>query len=278
MKPIRTALIALGLAAAPLHAADNSNEQELRLGDVFNILLGAYNGAADIAEQRGHPFAAERLSREDAARLERGLNHLQHELQNLVKADGSLDSQRAAQLLNELQALRGEPRIDFVKAEESLRRASNEGQLGFENFLGAVASAALSAEVGELKQLAAQQLGDTPYRGDTILLDLLKLAYADRELGSVDPAREEKAHQLLAHVIAQGHISETRYEDIRKVLGALGRPFRDDYKTWERARDNLVRRELKNREMQDVIGLLQNKELTPEQREQILRALQNDKK
>lgn len=243
MKPtFRIALCSLALALFPVQATEN--EHEIRLGDVFNILFGAYNGAADVAEQRGHPFA-ERLSTEDAQRLERGLNHLQEELRGLVRTDGTLDSKRAAELLNELQQLRSDgKRFDFVQAEEVLRRADSEGNLGF----------------------------------DSVLVDLLKLVYADRELDSVDAAREEKAHQLLADVLAKGQVSEARYEEIRRLLDAIGRPFRDDYKAWERGRDKIVRRELKMREMNDVIGVLQNKDLTPEQREQILRALQPDKK
>lgn len=276
----RLALCTLAIALFPAHAAENENE--IRLGDVFNILLGAYNGAADVAAERGHPLAAQRLSQEDAARLERGLNHLQQELRGLVKADGTLDSQRAAELLNELQQLRGgNTRFDFVQAEEALRRAEREGNLGLDSVLGAVigaGSAALSAEIGELKALAAEQMGSAPYRGDSVLVDLLKLVYADRELGSVDPAREEKAHQLIADVLARGQVSEARHEEIRKLLDAIGRPFKEDYKAWERGRDKIVRRELKAREMHDVIGMLQNKDLTPEQREQILRALQPDKK
>lgn len=275
----RIALCTLAVALFPAQAAEN--ESEIRLGDVFNILLGAYNGAADVAEQRGHPFA-ERLSTEDAARLERGLNHLQEELRGLVQKDGTLDSKRAAELLNELQQLRSDgKRFDFVQAEEALRRADSEGKLGFDSVLGAVigaGSAALSAEVGELKALAAEQMGTATYRGDSVLVDLLKLVYADRKLDDVDAAREEKAHQLLADVLAKGQVGEARYEEIRTLLDAIGRPFKEDYKAWERGRDKIVRRELKMREMNDVISVLQNKDLTPEQREQILRALQPSKK
>lgn len=280
MKKIwHASLCSLGFALLPAQA--NENPDNIRLGDVLNILLGAYNGAADVAEQRGHPFA-ERLSAEDAARLERGLNHLQQELQGVVRADGTLDSQRAAQLLNDLQQLRGgQPTFDFVQAEEALRRAERNGNLTLEGVLGAVVgagNAALSAEVAELKALADAQMGTAAYRGDSVLVDLLKLVYADRELNSVDPAREEKAHRLVADVLARGQVSEARYEEIRKLLDAIGRPFKEDYKAWERGRGKIVRRELKTQEMQDVIGVLQNKDLTPEQREQILRALNPNKK
>ena len=276
MNRMRTALYTLALAALPLIAQPQSEEQPMRLGDVLGLLIGAYNGAAEAAEQGGHPLFAERLSEADTARLKRGLNQLQNELQGLVKDDGTLDSQRAAQLLNALQQLQGgETRFDFVKAEAALDRARKreDGALldQFLNILASGGGAALTADVNQFKRLAAEQIGG-PHAVET-LVDLLKIIYADRELGSVNPAREQQAHALIAQTVQSGAVSTAHFEEIRKLLGAIGGPFKDDYKHWNKARDTLLRPAVDTGEINSIIKALQNKNLTPEQREQILRAL-----
>ena len=261
------------LATAAYAQQQNADEKDVQLGDVLGILIGAYQGAADAAEKSGHSFLEEKLSPEEVARLQRGLNYLQSELQSLVDKDGKLDTARAAELLNALQQLQGDTRFDFVKAEQALQRVER-GDLTLEgalNLLTNPESVALSEEVARLKRLAAEQIGASSDEG--ALVDLLKIVYADRKLGSVNAEREIRAHALVAEALQQGGMSEAHYGEIRTLLDAIGSPFKADYRAWNKARDNIIRRELKREEMTDVISLLQNKELTPEQREQILRAL-----
>ena len=49
MNRMRTALYTLTLAALPLIAQPQSEEQPMRLGDVLGLLIGAYNGAVEAA-------------------------------------------------------------------------------------------------------------------------------------------------------------------------------------------------------------------------------------
>lgn len=277
MTLLRHATCALLLASATCALAQNQEEQPMRLGDVLGLLIGAYNGAADAAEQGGYPLFEERLSQADAARLQRGLNYVQNELQSLVKEDGTLDSKRAAELLNALQQLQGgETRFDFVKAEAALERARHQkdGEL-LDQLLTALSSAggaALSADVAQYQRLAAEQLGG-PYQHDT-LIDTLKLVYADRKLGSVSEAREAQAHALIAKTIEHGGIDQAQFEDVRRLLDAIGGPFKPDYRAWTRAQDALLRPAANSQDVNNILNALQNKTLTPEQREEILRALQ----
>lgn len=281
MKTLRHSVCALMLAGAPFIATAQQTsehpETSMRLGDVLGLLIGAYNGAADAAEQGGYPLFEERLSEADAARLKRGLNYVQSELQSLVKEDGTLDSKRAAELLNALQQLQGgETRFDFVKAEAALERARHQkdGAL-LDQLLSAVGgagAAALSADVAQYKRLAAEQLGGA-YRHDT-LVDTLKLVYADRKLDSVSETREAQAHALIAATMQQGGITREQYDEIRRLLDAIGGPFKPDYKAWRGAQESLLRPAVNSQEVNNIINALQNKTLTPEQREEILRALQ----
>ena len=262
-----------GMAQAQTAAAPQE-ESSMRLGDVLGILVGAYQGAADAAEKSGHTLFAEELDADDVAYLQRTLNHLQGELQSLVDKDGNVDTARAAEFLNALQQLQGETRFDFVRAEQALQRIEPR-DITLQAVLDALAnpgSASLSAEVAQLKQLAGEQIGSL--HGEEALIDLLKIVYADRKLGSVDAEREARAHALVADILQQGSISEAHYMEIRKLLDAIGSAFKPDYKAWNKARDSVVRRELKREEMDSVLSVLHSKNLTPEQREQILRALQ----
>lgn len=278
MKTLRPALLTLALAALPAIAQTPPPQEPLRIGDMLTLLIAAYNGAADAAEQGGRPLFHERLSPEETARLQRGLNYLQGELQNLVKADGSLDSKRTAELLNALQQLKGgEMHFDFVKAEAALdhARKQEDGALldGILNVLTGASGAALSADVAQYRRIAAEQLG-TATHPDT-LTDLLKLVYADRQLGTINENREAQAHALIAQIMQQGGISQNQFEDIRRLLDAISGPFKADARAWKGAQNTLLRPTIGAQEINGIIDALQNKQLTPEQREQILRALQH---
>lgn len=278
MKTLRPALLTLALSTLPAIAQTPPPQEPLRIGDMLTLLIAAYNGAADAAEQGGRPLFHERLSPEETARLQRGLNYLQGELQNLVRADGSLDSKHTAELLNALQQLKsGDMHFDFVKAEAALdhARKQEDGVLldGILNVLTGAGGAALSADVAQYRRIAAEQLG-TATHPDT-LTDLLKLVYADRQLGTINENREAQAHALIAQIMQQGGISQNQFEDIRRLLDAIGGPFKADARAWKGAQNTLLRPTIGAQEINGIIDALQNKQLTPEQREQILRALQH---
>ena len=125
-RPLHTACCALALACLPALAADNTRD-DIQPADLVHILIGAYEGAADAADRSGHPFGGERLSHEDLVRLEANVQQLQQGLRDITKADGSLDSDRIATLLNDLQDRRGESRtIDFVRALNTLRELEKQ--------------------------------------------------------------------------------------------------------------------------------------------------------
>ena len=125
-RPLHTACCALALACLPAIAADNTRD-DIQPADLVHILIGAYEGAADAADRSGHPFGGERLSHEDLVRLEANVQQLQQGLRDITKADGSLDSDRIATLLNDLQDRRGESRtIDFVRALNTLRELEEQ--------------------------------------------------------------------------------------------------------------------------------------------------------
>ena len=181
-RPLHTACCALALACLPAIAADNTRD-DIQPADLVHILIGAYEGAADAADRSGHPFGGERLSHEDLVRLEANVQQLQQGLRDITKADGSLDSDRIATLLNDLQDRRGESRtIDFVRALNTLRELEKQPD-------GFTLDSILNLFVGRDGSRSASNNGAP-------LLDTLKLVYADRQLGSPDAAREAAARRL----------------------------------------------------------------------------------
>ena len=257
-RPLHTTCCALALACLPALAADNTRD-DIQPADLVHILIGAYEGAADAADRSGHPFGGERLSHEDLVRLEANVQQLQQGLQDITKPDGSLDSDRIASLLNDLQDRRGESRtIDFVRALNTLRELEKQPD-GFtlDNILN------LFASRGSSRSASASANSDT-------LLDTLKLVYANRQLGSPDPAREASAHRLINETLARGALDPARHAEIAGLLEKLGAPYRDDYQKWQATPPRIAVRPDTNTET-DILRQLEN--LTPAQRERILQIL-----
>ena len=236
-RPLHTACCALALACLPAIAADNTRD-DIQPADLVHILIGAYEGAADAADRSGHPFGGERLSHEDLVRLEANVQQLQQGLRDITKADGSLDSDRIATLLNDLQDRRGESRtIDFVRALNTLR-----------------------------------ELEEQP---DGFTLDSILNLFAGRDgsrsqLGSPDAAREAAAHRLINETLARGALDPARHAEIAGLLEKLGAPYRDDYQKWQATPPRIAVRPDTNTEA-DILRQLEN--LTPAQRERILQIL-----
>ena len=261
-RPLHTACCALALACLPAVAADKARD-DIQPADLVHILIGAYEGAANAADRSGHPFGDERLSHEDLVRLEANVQQLQQGLQDITKPDGSLDSDRIANLLNDLQDRRGESRtIDFVRALNTLRELEKQPD-GFtlDNILN------LFASRGSNRSASASANSDT-------LLDTLKLVYADRQLGSPDPVREAYAHRLINDTLASGSLDPTRHAEIATLLDKLGVPYRDDYQKWQAAPPRVAVRPGTN-SAEDILRQLDN--LSPDQRERVLQILREQK-
>lgn len=255
-RPLHTACCALALACLPAIAADNTRD-DIQPADLVHILIGAYEGAADAADRSGHPFGGERLSHEDLVRLEANVQQLQQGLRDITKADGSLDSDRIATLLNDLQDRRGESRtIDFVRALNTLRELEEQPD-------GFTLDSILNLFAGRDGSRSASNNGAP-------LLDTLKLVYADRQLGSPDPAREASAHRLINETLASGTLDPARHAEIATLLDKLGAPYRDDYQKWQAAPPRVAVRPGTN-SAEDILRQLEN--LTPAQRERILQIL-----
>lgn len=261
-RPLHTACCALALACLPALAADNTRD-DIQPADLVHILIGAYEGAADAADRSGHPFGGERLSHEDLVRLEANVQQLQQGLQDITKPDGSLDSDRIASLLNDLQDRRGESRtIDFVRALNTLRELEKQPDgFSLDNILN------LFASRGSSRSASASANSDT-------LLDTLKLVYADRQLGSPDPAREASAHRLINETLASGSLDPARHAEIATLLDKLGAPYRDDYQKWQAAPPRVAVRPGTN-SAEDILRQLDN--LSPDQRERVLQILREQK-
>ena len=255
-RPLHTACCALALACLPAIAADNTRN-DIQPADLVHILIGAYEGAADAADRSGHPFGGERLSHEDLVRLEANVQQLQQGLRDITKADGSLDSDRIATLLNDLQDRRGESRtIDFVRALNTLRELEKQPD-------GFTLDSILNLFAGRDGSRSANNNGAP-------LLDTLKLVYADRQLGSPDAAREAAAHRLINETLARGALDPARHAEIAGLLEKLGAPYRDDYQKWQATPPRIAVRPDTNTET-DILRQLEN--LTPAQRERILQIL-----
>ena len=253
-RPLYTACCALALACLPAVAADKARD-DIQPADLVHILIGAYEGAANAADRSGHPFGDVRLSHEA------NVQQLQQGLQDITKPDGSLDSDRIASLLNDLQDRRGESRtIDFVRALNTLRELEKQPD-GFtlDNILN------LFASRGGGRSASANS--------DT-LLDTLKLVYADRQLGSPDPAREAYAHRLINETLASGTLDPARHAEIATLLDKLGAPYRDDYQKWQAAPPRVAVRPGTN-SAEDILRQLDN--LSPDQRERVLQILREQK-
>ena len=261
-RPLHTACCALALAYLPALAADNTRN-DIQPADLVHILIGAYEGAADAADRSGHPFGDERLSHEDLVRLEANVQQIQQGLQDITKPDGSLDSDRIASLLNDLQDRRGESRtIDFVRALNTLRELEKQPDgFSLDNILNLFASRSSS------RSASASANSDT-------LLDTLKLVYADRQLGSPDPAREAATHRLINDTLASGSLDPARHAEIATLLDKLGAPYRDDYQKWQAAPPRVAVRPGTN-SAEDILRQLDN--LSPDQRERVLQILREQK-
>ena len=249
-RPLYTACCALALACLPAVAADKARD-DIQPADLVHILIGAYEGAANAADRSGHPFGDERLSHEDLVRLEANVQQLQQGLQDITKADGSLDSDRIESRT-----------IDFVRALNTLRELEKQPD-GFtlDNILN------LFASRGGSRSASASANSDT-------LLDTLKLVYADRQLGSPDPAREAAAHRLINDTLASGSLDPARHAEIATLLDKLGAPYRDDYQKWQAAPPRVAVRPGTN-SAEDILRQLDN--LSPDQRERILQILREQK-
>lgn len=258
IRPLHTASCALALACLPVFAADSDKRDDIQPTDLVHILIGAYEGAADAAERSGHPFGEGRLSHDELARFESNFKQIQQGLQGITTADGSIDADRAAALLNQLQDQRGDGRtIDFVRALNKLRELDSQPNgLSLDNILNLFAA--------KTPHVAANN-------GDT-LLDTLKLVYADRQLGSANPAREADAHRLLDAALASGNIDPQRHAEIASLLGKLGAPYRDDYLKWQATPPRVAVRPQSSSDLIDKLTR-DNPDLTPDQRARILQIL-----
>lgn len=112
------------LSLTPLgYATDEAGSE---LGEVVNILVGAYNGAAQAAAQNDGTTAQtiDPTQRQAFADI---LKRYQGELQGVVNADGQVDTQRLGQFLNRLQVEHnGKVSYDFGQALTALSKVSPE--------------------------------------------------------------------------------------------------------------------------------------------------------
>ena len=265
---LRAAACAFALALLPATAAESDNNRDdIKPADLVHILIGAYEGAADAADRSGHPFGDERLSHEQLMRFEANFNQVQQGLQNITRPDGSIDGDRAAALLNELQDRHGDGRtIDFVRALNTLRQLEQQPDgLSLDNILGLFAAH---------KNDRSSTI--TIANDDNALPDLLKLVYADRQLGTPDPAREARAHRLIAETLASGDLSPARHAEIATLLDKLGAPYRDDYLKWQATPPRIA---IRPQSSTDTLEQLtrDNPDLTPDQRARIQQILREQK-
>ena len=263
---LRAAACAFALALLPATAAESDNNRDdIKPADLVHILIGAYEGAADAADRSGHPFGDERLSHEQLMRFEANFNQVQQGLQNITRPDGSIDGDRAAALLNELQDRHGDGRtIDFVRALNTLRQLEQQPDgLSLDNII-----AFLAAKKHDRSSTIAHD--------DNALPDLLKLVYADRQLGTPDPAREARAHRLIAETLVSDTLSPARHAEIATLLDKLGAPYRDDYLKWQATPPRIA---IRPQSSTDTLEQLtrDNPDLTPDQRARIQQILREQK-
>ncbi|UJF25274.1 hypothetical protein L0B52_03750 [Suttonella sp. R2A3] len=226
----RLALSAL-LVVTPFSQAESQNS----VGDMINILLGAYNGAA-TAMAENTDSEAQLLNKEDLSEVEALLEQYQGQLKALVKDDGSIDVLRLGHFLNRLQnEQQGNINYDFVQALKALQdyspsneprdilntqvvaqlvdAAKNEElnqQIGqVIPFLSAMLQmsetmsgggrqdAGFDAELAILRHLAEQASQPKLKHTAEATIAKLKILYADQRLGAYDAAAVEQSKKAL---------------------------------------------------------------------------------
>lgn len=159
-KIIHSIVIGVSLATSSYSAVAESAPKNI--SDALNILVGAYNGAAQAAAEN-NGTTAQTITRNDLQPLEQTLQRYQNELQGMTKADGELDTQQLGRFLNRLQKdNQGQVSYDFAQALRALNGLSPGDnpqqwldQRVISELVGAAKSEALKQELGQ----AAPYLG-----------------------------------------------------------------------------------------------------------------------
>lgn len=145
------------------------------ISDSLNILVGAYNGAAKAAAENSGT-AVQTIDRSDLQPLENTLMRYQSELQNMVKADGEIDTQQLGRFLNRMQSEhQGSVRYDFAQALRALNGLSpgdNPQQLLNQRVISELVGAAKSEELRQELGQAAPYLGALLQLGSAINDDM----------------------------------------------------------------------------------------------------------
>lgn len=145
------------------------------ISDALNILVGAYNGAAKAAAEN-NGTTVQTIDRTDLQPLENTLQRYQSELQNMVKADGEIDTQQLGRFLNRMQSEhQGAVSYDFAQALRALNGLSpgdNPQELLNQRVIDELVDAAISESLKQELAQAAPYLGALLQLGSQINDDL----------------------------------------------------------------------------------------------------------